>query len=52
MESPQPGGAQAVTHDDRTALYGALLGVADLLKGADGPDADAVATARTTHLRG
>jgi hypothetical protein len=24
--------------DDRAALYGALLGVADLLKGADGPE--------------
>jgi len=31
-------GLVELTGDDRTALYGALLGVADLLKGADGPE--------------
>jgi hypothetical protein len=31
-------GLVELTGDDRAALYGASLGVADLLKGADGPE--------------
>jgi hypothetical protein len=31
-------GLVELTGDNRAALYGALLGVADLLKGADGPE--------------